>query len=81
MKPGISGFEKIETTTFAFLVGDNNSGTRLLFDCGVRTDYWNYSPMVSTMIKDTTPSLRVDKNINEILEGARYALESLGMFP
>jgi hypothetical protein len=81
MTPVFDGYEKIEIPTFAFLIEGESRKTRLLFDCGVRTDNGYYSPSVSRMIEETTSSLRVDENIHEILLDAGYALDSLGMVP
>ena len=51
MEPEINGFETINLTSVCFLIENAELNKRILFDCGARKDFENYSP--------TTPDVLV----------------------
>ena len=78
VKPVIKGHELINVTDVAFLIENEATGERVLFDAGVRKDYWNLPMVIQRRLGDVIPSLRVDKDITEILEEASIQLSCIG---
>lgn len=72
--PTIPGLEQLNLHTFAFLIENKSLGKTILFDCGSRKDWWNYSPSVKASVEDKIPGLDIKKNVNEILEEGGFDL-------
>ena len=68
VKPVQPGHEIINITDVAFLVEHEASGKKMMFDLGVRKDYWNLPPVLQKRLGVVIPGLRVDKDVSEILE-------------
>ncbi|KAI9820183.1 MAG: hypothetical protein M1827_005805 [Pycnora praestabilis] len=67
LQPAIKGHEFLSCPAFSFLVA-HPSGRKVVFDLGVRKD-WNHSaPRIVNRIKDGGWSVKVEKNVGEILE-------------
>ena len=77
VKPVQPGHEIINITDVAFLIEHGPSGKKMLFDLGCRKDYWNLPTAVQERLGDVIPSLRVDKDIREILQENGIALGSI----
>jgi hypothetical protein len=69
VEPDIPGNENLNLPTIAFLVEHKPSGKKVLFDCGSRKDYWNFPPFLYQALLKAQPGLKIEKNVNEILEG------------
>lgn len=78
IRPVQQGHELINATDVAFLIEHEKSGKRLLFDSGCRKDYWNLPPAVQKRLGDVIPSIRVDKDVSEILTEKNVKLDSIG---
>lgn len=77
IKPVQKGHELINVTDVAFLIEHEPSGKRVLFDAGCRKDYWNLPAVIQKRLGDVIPSLRVDKDVSEILQAKSIPLESI----
>ncbi len=62
--PPMSGYSTFSVPAFSFLV-EHASGRKILFDLGIRKDYWNMSPTIVSITKDW--NVKVEKNVSEIL--------------
>src|SRR5436305_15345320 len=49
--PVIPGFTELDCPAYSFLI-EHPSDRKLLFDLGVRKDYWNLSPRIVDRIQD-----------------------------
>ncbi|RYP58072.1 hypothetical protein DL769_009125 [Monosporascus sp. CRB-8-3] len=69
-EPAINGFEKFSGCSYSFLIEHEPSGDKLLFDLGTRKDVENHAAAVVQMLEAAkgTPSLKVEKNVSDILE-------------
>jgi hypothetical protein len=76
IKPVPKGHEIISAPDVAFLI-EHPSGKRVLFDLGCRKDYWNLPDVIKARLGDVIPSLRVDKDVAEILVENEVELESI----
>jgi hypothetical protein len=76
IKPVVKGHETISAPDVAFLI-EHPSGKRVLFDLGCRKDYWNLPDVIKARLGDVIPSLRVDKDVSEILVENEVELESI----
>lgn len=47
LSPHIPGHDNLEFPCFSFLISHEAKGKNILFDIGIRKDYWNLSPVVS----------------------------------
>ena len=77
IRPVQKGHELINVTDVAFLIEHEASGKRVLFDAGCRKDYWNLPAVIQKRLGDVIPSLRVDKDVAEILEEKHVPLDSI----
>ncbi|PGG99237.1 hypothetical protein AJ79_08629 [Helicocarpus griseus UAMH5409] len=74
--PVIPGHESWNCPTMAFLITNQRTGRRLLFDAGARKDYWNYSPFTAGRFERgvNVLGMRVEKGVEEVLKGAGVEL-------
>lgn len=76
MGPPIKGYDFLDCPAFSFLI-EHPSGRKLLFDHGVRKDWWNLAPKITSRLKDGGWKVEVKKGVSEILEENGVALESI----
>jgi len=81
VKPIIKGHENLNLPTMCFLLENKELGKTVLFDCGSRKDFWNFAPIVKKMLRDIIPGLKVDKNLNKVLQEAGVDLGKIGRRP
>lgn len=81
IQPLQPGHELINVTDVGFLIEHQASGKKVLFDLGVRKDYWNLPVTIQKRLGDVIPSLSVDKDATEILEEKGIPLKSICEFP
>ncbi|OQU99725.1 hypothetical protein CLAIMM_05317 [Cladophialophora immunda] len=77
VKPVQPGHELLNLTCVAFLIEHGPSGRRVMFDLGVRKDFWNYAAVLQKRIGTVIPSLRVDRDVTEILAEKGVPLDSI----
>lgn len=76
MGPPIKGYDFLDCPAFSFLI-EHPSGRKLLFDLGVRKDWWNLAPKITSRLKDGNWKVEVKKGVNEILEENGVPLDSI----
>lgn len=71
-----------EVPDLAFLIEHEASGQKLMFDLGVRKDYWNLPAVVLGRLGGgvSIPSLKADKDATEILEESGIGLADICMW-
>jgi hypothetical protein len=79
IEPLVPGHEWIEIPDMAFLIEHEATGQKVLFDLGTRKDYWNLPPVIQGRLGRgaSVASLRVDKDITEILRENGIALADI----
>jgi hypothetical protein len=79
LNPIIPGHEIYNCPTMAFLITNQSTGRKILFDAGGRKDYWNYSPLVAGRFASAVnvKGLRCDQGIDEVLGDAGVQLEGI----
>lgn len=82
IEPTQQGQDYLEVPDLAFLIEHETSGQKLMFDLGVRKDYWNLPPVVLGRMGGgvNIPSLRVDKDATEVLEENGIGLADICMW-
>lgn len=65
VEPVQPGHEMLNLTAVAFLI--EHGSQKIMFDLGVRKDYWNYSDVINKRIGDVIPGLRVEKDVSDVL--------------
>ena len=80
LNPVVPGHDTINCTDVAFLIENQQQGRRVLFDAGVRKDFWNLPPLIQKRFGDIIPGLKVDKDVTEILEEHNVQLELIGQY-
>lgn len=77
VKPVMEGFDNLNLTTMAFLIENDALGKKILFDCGARKDFENLAPCVKRRLNTLVQGLKVEKDVNEIIEEAGIDLKTL----
>ncbi len=77
VEPALKGHELLNLTAVAFLIENEALGQRIMFDLGVRKDYWNLAPNIQKRLGGVIPSLKVDRGVPEILEEGGTSLDSI----
>ena len=77
MEPSIAGFETLNLTSVCFLMENVQSNKRVLFDCGARKDFENYSPATKARLNAIIKGLRIDADVNDILAEVGVDLNSI----
>jgi len=78
VEPVQPGHEVLNVTDVAFLVEHEPSGKKVMFDLGVRKDYWNLPAVIQKRLGAVIPSLKVDKDTSEILQENGIDLKLIG---
>lgn len=70
IKPVQKGQEQLEVPDISFLIEHEGSKKKVMFDLGVRKDYWNLPAVVLNRLgqRRAVLSIRVDKDTTEVLE-------------
>ncbi|KAF2005680.1 hypothetical protein P154DRAFT_608678 [Amniculicola lignicola CBS 123094] len=77
VEPILAGHELINFTTVTFLVEHEGLGKKVLFDCGARKDFENFSPFIKNRLNLNVRGLRIGKDVHEIVEDAGIQLDEL----
>ena len=67
LTPTLKGKERIGGPAYSTLI-EHPSGRKVLFDLGVRKDWENMAPKIVETAKKAAWSIKVEKNVAEILE-------------
>lgn len=81
VEPVQKGHELLNMRCAAFLIEHEPSGRKIMFDLGVRKDYWNYPAAVQKRLGAIIPSLRVDQDVTEVLTDGGVSLDSICQCP
>ncbi|KAJ9212701.1 hypothetical protein DTO166G4_5648 [Paecilomyces variotii] len=76
LQPRIDGFDRLLAPAFSFLVENQRSGRKVLFDLGVRKDWENLAKPLYEAIKDTF-KVEVEKDVAQILRENGVKLEDV----
>lgn len=77
VEPVQKGHEWININVAAFLIEHPASGKKVMFDLGVRKDYWNLPASMQKRLGFVVPALRVDKDVTEILQKNGLELDEI----
>jgi glyoxylase-like metal-dependent hydrolase (beta-lactamase superfamily II) len=77
IEPVPQGHEFINVTDVCFLIEHEPSDQKVMFDLGVRTDYWNFPPTIQKRLGDVIPSLKVDQDVSDVLIANSVPLSSI----
>lgn len=77
MEPDIQGFETVNFTSVCFLIENHKLDKRVLFDCGARKDFENYSPTTKERLNAIIKGLTIEVEVNEVLSEANIELSSI----
>ncbi|TEA21381.1 Cytochrome P450 monooxygenase mpaDE [Colletotrichum sidae] len=68
MAPAVSGVDTFTTSPSLCFLLEHPSGRKLVWDLGIRKDYHNYAPAITSYLPTTKYNIEVTKNLVEILE-------------
>ena len=77
LEPQIAGFDTLNLTSVCFLIDNHNLNQRILFDCGARKDFENYSPTTKARLNAIVKGIKIEADVNDILVDAGIHLDSL----
>ena len=77
MEPEIAGFDTVNFTSVCFLIENIQLNKRILFDCGARTDFENYSPVTKERLNAIIKGMTIEADVNDILVDASIDLGSI----
>src|SRR4051812_6008304 len=77
IQPIIPGFETLNLTSITFLVEHPTLHKKVLFDCGARKDFENFSPRIKERLNLNVKGLKIEKDVHEIVQEAGVDLEEL----
>lgn len=67
IEPVQRGHELMNIFVAAFLIEHVPSGKKVMFDLGIRKDYWNLPAVLQKRLGQMIPGLRVERDVTEIL--------------
>lgn len=79
IQPVQKGHETLSLYVAAFLIDHPASGRKIMFDLGVRKDYWTLPALLQTRLGTFIPGLRVDKDTTEVLQEQGISLDEICM--
>ena len=79
IQPVQKGHQTLSLYVAAFLIDHVASGRKIMFDLGVRKDYWNLPASLQKRLGTVIPGLRVDKDTTDILQEQGIALDEICM--
>lgn len=68
LEPPIKGHEWLAVPCFSILIHHPMQNRTLIFDLGIRKDWWNYAPSLQARFKAGGYRIEVEKGVREILE-------------
>lgn len=67
MSPPVPGLETFPSSPSLCFLLEHGSGRKLVWDLGIRKDYHNYAPSIRNYLPTTKYTIKVEKNLVEIL--------------
>jgi glyoxylase-like metal-dependent hydrolase (beta-lactamase superfamily II) len=77
MEPEIEGFDTMNFTSICFLIENPNLNKRVLFDCGARKDFENYSPTTKARLNAIIKGIKIEVDVNDVLAEAGIDLSTI----
>ncbi|KAF1849263.1 Metallo-hydrolase/oxidoreductase [Cucurbitaria berberidis CBS 394.84] len=77
IQPTLRGFEILNLTSITFLVEHPQLHKKVLFDCGARKDFENFSPRIKERLNLNVKGLRIEKDVHDIVQEAGVPLDEL----
>lgn len=77
IEPVQTGHETLNLYVAAFLLDHPPSGREIMFDLGVRKDYWKLPAALQKRLGTVIPALRVDSDTTDILQEQGIALKDI----
>ncbi|CAI4215878.1 unnamed protein product [Parascedosporium putredinis] len=77
IEPVQRGHELLSFPTYAFLIDHEPSGKRVMFDLGIRKDYWNLPAVLQLRFSQVIVALKVDEDVTEVLESGGIGVDSI----
>ena len=68
LEPRIKGHDWLGAPAFSFLIQHPTLNRRLIFDLGIRKDWWNLSPFLLGHFKNGGHEFDIQKNVRDILD-------------
>lgn len=76
-EPNIPGFETLNLTNVCFLIEHETQHKKILFDCGARKDFENYSPTFKSRLNAIIKGLKIEADVDDVLVEAGIDLKSI----
>lgn len=80
-RPRIAGHEQLNLPTTAWLIDHPPSNTAVLFDCGVRKDFYKFHLPAMEILQSCVPHMHVPHDVGDILVRNGIGCENLGWYP
>ncbi|KAK1464720.1 metallo-beta-lactamase superfamily protein [Colletotrichum melonis] len=77
MAPDVPDLETFKTSPSLCFLLEHPSGRKLVWDLGIKKDYNNYAPSITSYLPTTNYDIQVKKNVAEILEESGVATEDV----
>jgi glyoxylase-like metal-dependent hydrolase (beta-lactamase superfamily II) len=77
IQPILPGFEILNLTSITFLIEHPGLNKKVLFDCGARKDFENFSPRIKQRLNMNVKGLKIEKDVHEIVQEAGIDLQEL----
>lgn len=77
IEPVQRGHEFLNLYVAAFLIEHPTSGRKVMFDLGVRKEFWRLPAALQKRLGFVIPALRVDKDTTEILQEKGIRLDEI----
>ena len=77
LEPELTGFGTLNLTSVCFLIEHPTLNKKILFDCGARKDFENYSPSTKARLNAIVKGLKIEVDVNDVLEEADIDLSSI----
>ena len=77
MEPELPGFDTLNLTNICFLIEHSKLKKTILFDCGARKDFENYSPAIKSRLNAICKGIKIEADVNDILIDAGIDLHSI----
>ncbi|KAL1910920.1 hypothetical protein Sste5344_003092 [Sporothrix stenoceras] len=77
IQPVQKGHEILSLYIAAFLINHPPSGRKIMFDLGVRKDYWTLPASLQKRLGTVILGLRVDKDTTEVLQEQSISLDEI----
>lgn len=79
--PVVAGHETFNFNDLAFLIENERTDKRVMFDLGTRKDYWNLAPAVQRVfgMDSVMTGVKVDKDVAQILVEGGISLDTIGI--